>query len=538
MTNHLQRSQFARISDYMSTWLTYSQLFNRKATKEEIINDIQSIKLSEALIILAKFSVLNEDGTINMMKNLSPFIKNHEFIEATEPMDLINILYSFKWFIAYGNESPLKSFDNGIPNPINVFITVLKIADIMELTIDKIDDASIENQVMKTSLFNRPGEMDRAIIRQHLMFEEIARKKEYFDSYIDIHSFFEKEYGYSVKEYVGTVFALQQLSIKEVSLENILMNHPWGIKTSMYFNNLKTEEVSLKISKELSTDLNSLKKWAKNTLNNPFDYEELITTPLLRINEFLIPFSPGLLNNTIFDGLCFKFNTALRKNHKEFFPFFGKIFEKYVEIVLEAAVEESESIPYEYIKEFGFDKNGNKKSSDSYIKLGKSLLAIECKSGRLLKETKVLAERKIGEKDYKKFVINPIQQANLAYKGILSKMPEKFNRVNQVIILSVSLQSFPKIPSYTEMLDPIKNELHPHIKAVDYIGVSDLELLALVISKYDFSIFKYIKLKKMNDDYIPYLNYYYEKYGEIKRTDYLNYIFENAISNIKETIFD
>ncbi|MEC2078730.1 hypothetical protein, partial [Metabacillus fastidiosus] len=139
--------------------------------------------------------------------------------------------------------------------------------------------------------------------------------------------------------------------------------------------------------------------------------------------------------------------------------------------------------------------------------------------------------------DYMKYALEPVTQANTAYSRILKKIPEKFKDVNKVYILSVSIQAFPRVPKYNETLAKIANELHPHVKEIDYIGLSDLELLAYIINNHDFSLFKFIKTKKVLYDYIPYPNYYYKKYGEIKRTDYLNDILKECFDEIRSTLF-
>ncbi len=38
-----------------------------------------------------------------------------------------------------------------------------------------------------------------------------------------------------------------------------------------------------------------------------------------------------------------------------------------------------------------------------------------------------------------------------------------------MFIFSVSLQAFPKIPTYNQMLIPIKESFHPHTIEVDYL---------------------------------------------------------------------
>lgn len=59
----------------MSTWLTHSQIFGTKPSKADIIKDIRSINRDEAIVILAKFSMLNSISKARLLNNLKPFIK-------------------------------------------------------------------------------------------------------------------------------------------------------------------------------------------------------------------------------------------------------------------------------------------------------------------------------------------------------------------------------------------------------------------------------------------------------------------------------
>lgn len=521
-------SDFSRIASYMKTWLSYKEIFGFKPSKAEIIRDIKSINLEEALTILAKLSVADEQYKNTLITALKPHIIDSEMIESVEPFDLINLLYGVKWFIAYGDKTPKYTYDNTFDKPYNVFLTVLKITDYMVEKIDSKDE--VENMVMQSWLFNRPGEIDRSLIRQYEMFQNIALNKDLFQEkdYIDIHTIFSNEYGYSIEYYVSILLSLHQQIVKSLNINEVLSTSPWGINLNTFFDKINDKSIAKEITNGLILEIDTVKSWAKETIDNPFDYEVLLSKPLFKSNDMVIPFSPGFLNSTIFDGLCFKLNSCCSKVKKDFFPFFGLLFEQYVANTLKASAKSARKVPYKYIDEFPFGKK-NDKSSDAYLLLGRSLLIFECKGGRLRKETKILADPTISQKDYEKYALDPIKQANKAYKNIISTDPLKFNKVNKVYILSVSLQAFPKIPKYNKTLDEIE-DLHPDVKVIDYISLSELELLAYIINNHDFSLFKFILNKKRKDEYIPYQNYYYKKYGVIKRADVL----ENSLKQSTE----
>lgn len=531
-----QRNAYPQIGTFMKSYLTYSQIFGMKPSVDEIIEDIKAIDLNTALIILSQFSVLSDNGKSNLYNKIKGFIIDRDMIEDTEVYDLSNLMYAIKWFLAYGESTSTSTYDKPFAPFFHVFLTLLKITEYMVDKIDSMDQ--VEDLILKSSLFNRSKEIDKALIRQEVMFNMLAEDVGLYPEkeYIDIKNIFQSHYGYMMEEYVAVLFSLNYPCIKELELEHIVNSVDWGIDLNTYLNKMEIEETGLKIIEEISAEAHSLKKWAADTIENPFDYECILSTPMFKVGNKIYPFSPGYMSTIIFDGLCFKFNQCCSAQKKSFFNFFGRIFENYVSKNLECATASSKVSAYKFIDEFKFGKQ-NKDSSDAYILLGKTLLIIECKGGRIRKETKVEADPNIANEDFKKYVMKPIKQANDAYVEIL-KESNIFNDVNKVYILSVSLQSFPRIPKYHGLMhqEDFINSLHPTVKFYDYIGLSDLELIAHIIETKNKSIFKFLKTKKENFDYVPYPNYTYQKYGVINRTDFHSKELSKAFKKIFSTV--
>jgi hypothetical protein len=134
---------------------------------------------------------------------------------------------------------------------------------------------------------------------------------------------------------------------------------PWGINSNTFFDKIKNRNTAKDITNDMIIEIESIKTWAIETLDNPFDYEIFLSKPLFKSGDMIIPFSPGFLNSTIFDGLCFKLNRCCSKAKKDFFPFFGRLFEQYVANILNAATNSSQYVPYEYIDEFVWYDNKN-----------------------------------------------------------------------------------------------------------------------------------------------------------------------------------
>lgn len=529
---------FSSIFSHMKTYLSYSELFGIKSSLENVKEDIRRINLDEALIILSMFSVLDKKSMEALKNKLLPFVRDKELIDTFEVFDVSNLMYAMKWFIAYGTRSPYYNFENKFDKPFNVFLTVLKITDHMIDNIDAHED--VEDTILKGSLFNRDTEIDRSLIRQHIMFEEIARDINRFEKneFIDIHQIFKEKFGYTIAEYVATSFSLNLHSIKGCSYKDVVDGKDWGIKSELFFEKISIKEKALAIYKDLCVDPIELKDWARNTIKNPFDFEPLLVRPIFVSGNISYPSSPGNMNAVIFDGLFFKIRSCFSRRDTSFFDFFGRLFEIYISDMLKTAVDSSKISSYNFIDEFSYGKDLGSRSSDAYIQLGKSLLIIECKSGRIRKETKIEANAKTTEGDFKKYVMAPIMQANRAYTEIIDQMPQKFGVSDKVFILSVSYHSFPRLPKYNALINEQnwKKDLNPNIKQFDYLGLMDIEIIAYIIENLDLSVFRFIHNKLTNEEYIPYPNYFYSKFGKIKRLNTHSKKLKEIFDNMRQTI--
>ncbi|MBU0940246.1 MAG: hypothetical protein KKD36_02300 [Bacteroidetes bacterium] len=514
----------------MGTFLTYSDIFNKKANLKEVIEDIRKIELKKALTIISNYSLYNDEQKKDLVKRLQPFIENPEVLEQIEKtyiFDVLNLNYSLKMFLAYGIESPATKFDDEYGDFWNVLMTILKISDLMED--DLADDIQLQQTVQKIWLINREQSFMTTLARQQLFFEEIATGPTIFgNAFVDIHQYFEEEYGYTIQEYISILSAVSaKIEMTKLNFEEQKLT---GISID-YFKTTKKQEIAQLIFSSLTSDLTVLKEQAKQSLDNIYDNEYLINKPFFKYNDYYVLFSPALINLGLFDSLCFKLQKICGKYKKDFFTFFGRLFEKYVEFILKDVTQKT-SIPYHFIPEYQYVSG--KDSSDSYIRLGKNLLIIECKGGRITKDAKISADLMVTEDNFQKYAIEPINQASVAYTDILKLDPKKFSGVKKVYILSVGLQRFPKLPMYHERL---KDELllHPAVIECDYISLFDLEVIAAYIENQKKSVFKFIEDKKHYYEYYPFEHYYVKKYGEVHYLSLHKQTFSSLIKKVVES---
>ncbi|MBY0160203.1 hypothetical protein H0178_31270 [Cytobacillus firmus] len=531
---------FSKISDHVKTYLTYSAFFDRIASIEEIRHDLHCINLDEALYILSQLTLMEENSKVRLRNQLKQSVTTNDldYLNTLEPFDVSNLMYTMKWFIAYGTKNAITSFNNGYDNVFNVFLTVLKITDYMVESIDGYID--VQDVVLKSSLLLRDTQLDRALIRQHMIFEEIARDRERFapKDFVDIHSAFEEKYGYSISQYISVTFTLNIDCIKGRLLEDIINDTEWGINPDIFFDKVSIKTTALSIFNDLIVDPLDLRQWARNTINNPYDFEAMLVNPMFLFKNRAYPFSPGNMNSVLFEGLYFKIRNCYDQKDRSFLDFYGRLFEAYVSDLLKAAVRDAKITGYQFIEEFTYGKQNNR-SSDAYILLGKSLLIIECKGGKIRKQTKLEADGKTSRGDFEKYVMDPILQVSTTYSEIKKNDPNTFEKVKKAFVLSVSSHSFPRLPRYIALIDDPdwKKNLNPIIKEFDYLGINEIEIVAYIINKLDSSIFSFIQTKRRVDDFTPYANYYYRKYGKIKRTDSQDKKLKEVLNIIKKNIF-
>jgi hypothetical protein len=497
----------------------------------EVIEDIRKIELKKALTIISNYSLYDDEQDKDLVKRMNPFIDKPDVLEGIERaylFDFLNLNYSLKMFLAYGLENPVNKFSDELGDFWHVLMTIMKISDLIED--DLADDVQLQQTIQKMWLVNREKTFMSTLARQQLFFENISTNPSMFgNEFINIHQYFEDEYGYTIQEYISILTTVcakietTNLNFEEQKLTGIPVD---------YFSTINKREVAEKIIYSLTSDLTELKAQAKRSLNNFYDNEYLINSPFFEYDGHYVLFSPPLLNLGLFDGLCFKMQKICSKYKKDFFTFFGRLFEKYVEFILSDAIQKA-SIPYQFIPEYQYATG--KDSSDSYIKLGKNLLIIECKGGRITKNTKINADLKDTEENFLKYVVNPINQANAAYTDILKSDPDKFSDVKKVYIFSVGLQRFPKLPMYHERL---RNELvlHRQIKHCDYVSLFDLEVIATYIERQKKSLFKLIDSKNNYFEYYPYDQYYAKRYGEVHYLSLHKQAFTSLIKRVEETL--
>lgn len=282
--------EFRKISSVMGSYLTYEQLFPYKPSQEEVIKDIQSIEVEKALAIISKFTLYNEQLKKEQVQQLKDnFLCEEDVanIDSIYLFDFINLNYAIKMFLAYGLKNPTNKFENNFSETYNVLLTVLKITSLIKDDVDT--EKGLQETILKTWLASRTEDITRIVSRQYEIYENIFNNFDKNDpEFIDIHTLFEEFYGYSIKDYISVIFPIHA-KLSRTENETLLSNELIGISED-YYKTTSVKNIYKKILDDLTVNVDDLKKWALNSIENYYDAEGLISKPIFYYDNHYVIF--------------------------------------------------------------------------------------------------------------------------------------------------------------------------------------------------------------------------------------------------------
>ncbi|WP_461672521.1 hypothetical protein [Priestia megaterium] len=462
-------------------FMTYSQIFGKDPKKDDLISLIEESNLEKMLTILSQFCALDEKATENLKNVYLNFFEEMLGMNINKNKDTILFapqatLYMFKWLLAYGESK--NNIGEITPDDIHLALNLhLKIADFLPKEIEM--DDFLFHVLSFTKFSNDGGELARAFY----IYTELAKQKELYGEkeFVDFNADFHKKNGYTIEQYIAVTFALLTLVLPQP----VAFNTSWIKHKEKFFSKTKLKEVAPKIIEDMSLSVQEAKQFSKDTINNSWNYLKFLEKPLLKLNEEeFIPFNYDVLSNGLFHGLFHKIRKCYDPKDQSFLDFFGRPFEKYIEIVVSKALETSR-LNYEYIPEFNYGGKETKLSSDLYLRLNKDLIIIEAKSARPTINATIQGDKQSIERDLNKLYVKPILQADKAFKEILSSdFSCKFEGVENIYIIAVNINNFPSVPSFYEKVDKsLEGKLHPNVKGYFNFSITDVEAMCYLISR-------------------------------------------------------
>lgn len=526
-------------------FLTYSDYTGQPALDtQEIEKRIQNIDVTNALLIATQLLYNRNPKAEKEIKNvLAAIYFNHKnrgmTIEEMQKAVLFAeqpVFNLYKWLIAYGQDV------NGVTEVAQD--DVLKVTEILLATNDKLHDESTFDPaiyLVQNLVFNHQRNIGLDLQRAFFIYTVLAKQSHLFKprEFVDFNVDFKNKYGYSIEEFLATIFSLA--TIPQQADTHFARARLYNYEN--FFKDSHLNAVGPKIAREISNTVPGLKAWAQNSLVETWNYSELLKYPLIELTkDHFMTFGLKALQNMIFLGLFHRIRDCYPQADTTFLTFFGRPFEKYIELLTAQALNEhaarKKSLPYVLIEEFDYGVKSETLSSDLYIRLGENLIIVEVKGARLTAGTAFTGGKAAMERDLKKIFVNPIKQANTRYKEILqSPHAEKFSGVKNVYIIAVAVDNFPKEASfYNQVREELNNILAPEVKGYFNFSVEEYEHFCYLLTKRK-PIFRVLNNYFQSNDLLPFYNFLDQSSIPIERTAWLNEQLQFSFEKIRDLSF-
>lgn len=245
-----------------------------------------------------------------------------------------------------------------------------------------------------------------------------------------------------------------------------------------------------KITQSLRDEYQKAKKSVSKVLEQIWNFEPFYRSPFVKIGDLQFAYSETPIIYQMWEGLYWDVRYTFEEEGEIFMTNFGKPFELYIRNITCDAVAESKSNVL-FQDEFLYKFQGKSRAStDCYIRIGETLIAIEAKAKSPHSDTLTGVSREAIDVEVKNLMIDPVTQALTRLKEICSgdndikgKTADFFKGVKHVIVLSVSMEKVQPIGELLNAFDAeIKSDL-PEIQVLAYhnINVEDFEVVCYLI---------------------------------------------------------
>lgn len=508
---------------------TYSYIYKHRAvSKDKIIEMIEKLDVRESLAIIR---MLLNDINRQYYYKMVYFYKNKGEIRNTDYFENLlfskqGLWYTAKWLLAHGN------FYN--TNKLSIINNTMEVLHIQLMVVDYLDSNEINplRYIYKNLHLNNSRNIVNDVSRAVYLYSELSEQKDLYEinEYVDINFLFNKKYGYTIKEYISMIFSLYYFHIDG--------NGYKIMDKKSYIKDIKNKEKLSIVIDEISHKYYEYSKWAKESLGNSWDYEEFVKYPMIQIYEGLyISLDEKFIVNKFFESLYYKIVDVYsdNKDRAKIITFLGRPFENYIATISEEAVKNN-NIGFRFIDEFKYGKN-DEKSSDAYIILDDAMIIVEAKSTRPVRSTFISEdEEKIGEAIIKLYS-KPALQANNAYECIMkSDHRNKFDNINRIYIITVSLESVPFIREVKQKSDEqLNGKLNNKVKGYCNFNIEEFELLCTLINN-DVNVIDILHSYCVSDDSNSLINFVDQNYLNFKM-DFITNNFEKFALEMKSLLF-
>lgn len=453
-------------------------------------------------------------------------MKKNRHIIALQPM-----LILLKTIIAYTEDVSIQETDFEI-NPSD-YAEIIKLQLIVAENMQYKDAQEFDaaNFIYGNYHVNNDHNVASEIVRSFYMLERLDKDINNFPDdvrgeYKDYCGEFDKKYGYSVAEYLFSIFRELELYIGR---ENYLSYKSFWISPEVAYSGTKILDIAKKVLKNLSSDLAGYRKWCRDTINEPWNFRIFLEKPFISsVNNNYIAISDFTLKNSFFENLFWSIKACYPDTEDRVMSFYGRLYERYIQDHIELLLSHNQE--YCYIKEFSYGRKNGNRSSDAYIKKGTRLLAIEAKGFSVLFDCIL---NKSVEKNLDKLYIKPVLQADKAFANNIER--DDFKNITELYVVSVTMDNINAVPEYINECTRIVDEKKKSdvLKAFFNLSIEELEMLLFFVEDGQ-DIFELLSDYYANESLMPFSNYLKRKSNKvISMTSFMKEIYNEMVNEMK-----
>lgn len=550
--------------------ICHSELFGDLCSDEILITKLKGINLLTGIIGINRFfelsiDLLNSDNRsaslhYNLLKcktierlNLNP--KQCKYLTDGSMFSPQTLLILLKWLLAYGDSNTI--IEESVKTE-----TIDELIDMCFIISDKLPKDEVENfktEFMFANLFlNSESNIKHHISRWKVIFDELDDDKE-----LDYISDFKRYFGYSVDEYLAVHFYFLRYNNYDIVKGGIFSDEQG--KRLKSFDAKKIKDVYEKIVDNSSRNLEELKLSALNTINEPWNFEMFYLNPIIKIHEDLVvSVANRFIGYHFFSGLYWKLRHLYRTDDIRFLRAFGRPFENYIQKITNYAVNQGKN-SYIFQKEFSYKfSKGDRKSSDSYIRINDNLIVVEAKAKSIDSRALKGYDIEIIREEAKELIVRPCYQGNLRLNELKSdnckfeesEIRDFFKGIRKIFILSVSIEKVQPVKYLNKYCEDLlifgkgkieynRKKINPKLTDERIVGYANLnieeyEVLCGLIEK-EIDVFslleKYYNLKDDNMNAYPFYNFLSFSGLEINSGSFIEKKFDTTISEFINRIF-
>ncbi|MBQ7009264.1 MAG: hypothetical protein IJN05_08635 [Ruminococcus sp.] len=445
------------------------------------------------------------------------------------------LLLLLKKIIQYGDIDTINNIDYSITEEDYKKIIQLQLIVAEELDKKHSKKIDVNHFLYSTYHFNSNKNVAHEFLRMYYMLERLSQNRTAFDDdvqneYKDYYTDFSNKYGFTPTQYSSLLFG--ELNMYYSEIRGLTKSSIWRDTNDIY-EKTKVKDIIPFVIDTLSKPVEWYCKWTNESEEYEWDFSKFYEFPFIKDNSGkYISICDITLTNAFFEKLFWLIRDCYPKEDDNAMAFFGRLFEKYIQDITEAATGGK----YQYIKEFTYKiRKDLKKSSDAYIRKDTELLVIEAKGFSVL--FNCMARNESVEKNNKKIFIDPVLQADICLFNVIDNKPD-FSGVNNAYIISVTMDNINAVPNYYNNIHKtIDNEKKCDKTKYYYnFNIEEYEMLLYLIEKnYDiFAILKdYYNCQKLK----PFSNFLLEIYPDISMTSFMKNIYKEAAEEMKKIVF-